>query len=432
MCDSFVALPTTTKDHSVIFAKSADCQINEAHALLHVPHKKHPKGEALRVTHILIPQAEETYEAILSKSFWTYGAEIGINEHGLAIGNEAVYTTLQKDEKADGIIGIDFLRLGLERAKNCQEAIDVISTLLKQFGQGGNCEIGGNSHFDINYLLADPKEAWVLETAGREWAARKVKDIGSISNAFIIGNDWDRSSQENQAEKVDWGTKFGDQDYIPKLGTRERQSRTYGCLAAERGQVTVQTFFNTLRDHGDLKDPSGGDVLKNICAHSGPAPIRQWQATGAMVAHIQGDQKMAWVTGTSGTCLSIFKPVFLGLDLPDIGPLPNERYNPECLWWEHELLHRRAMADFEHLLPEIRADFDLVENEFMAEAESVSRGSDVVKKEFMDYCFYKAQFATRVWIDRLAARKDLHFSDPEIQAMWGTFNSQAGLLGLPA
>ncbi|MDR3578099.1 MAG: C69 family dipeptidase [Anaerolineaceae bacterium] len=432
MCDSFVALHTSTKDKSVILAKSADCQINEAHALLHIPHQKHPKGEAVRVTHILIPQAEETYEVILSKSFWTYGAEIGINEHGLAIGNEAVYTVVQNEEKGDGIIGIDFLRLALERARSCREAIDVIGALLKQFGQGGNCEIGGNSHFDINYLLADPSEAWVLETAGREWAARQVKEIGSISNAFIIGQDWDRSSLEGQPERVDWGSKYGDREYIPKLGTRERQSTTFGCLAAVPGQATVQTFFNTLRDHGELTDPSAGEVLKNICAHTGPSPIRQWQATGAMVAHIRGDDKMAWVTGTSGTCLSIFKPVFLGMPLPDIGPSPTEHFNPQCMWWEHELLHRRAMADFEHILPEIRAEFDQLESEFLAESESVRCASVLVKKEFMDYCFQRARYATRVWIDRLETRKDLHFKRPEIQAMWNSFNSQAGLLGMPA
>src|SRR5215207_9858670 len=107
MCDSFVALPPSTINKTVIFGKSADCQINEAHALVHLPHRSHLPGEALRATHRVIPQAAETYEVILSKSFWTWGAEIGVNEYGVSIGNEAVFTTLQKQETAEGLMVID-------------------------------------------------------------------------------------------------------------------------------------------------------------------------------------------------------------------------------------------------------------------------------------------------------------------------------------
>ena len=38
MCDSFVALPPATAGKSVIMAKSADCLVNEAHALVRLPH----------------------------------------------------------------------------------------------------------------------------------------------------------------------------------------------------------------------------------------------------------------------------------------------------------------------------------------------------------------------------------------------------------
>ena len=36
----------------------------------------------LRTTHLVIPQARETHEVIIDKSFWTWGGEIGVNEHG--------------------------------------------------------------------------------------------------------------------------------------------------------------------------------------------------------------------------------------------------------------------------------------------------------------------------------------------------------------
>jgi secernin len=431
MCDTFVALESATADRSVILAKSADCQINEAHALFHLPRQKHVSGESIKTTYALIPQAPETYEVILSKSFWTYGAEIGINEYGLAIGNEAVFTTLQNEEKTDGIIGIDFLRLALERSTNCRQAIDLIGSLLEAYGQGGNCELEGYMHFDINYLMADPKEAWILETAGRKWAARQVDSLGSISNAFILEKDWDLCSVPAAPEKINWAEMYGDAEFIPKLGARERQCSSYNQLAAARGKVTVKTMFDILRDHGDKTDPVEGDALTVICAHAGPPEYRLWQATGAMVARLDGEDIMGWFTGTSGTCLSIFKPIFMGVDLPDIGPVPVERYDPKSLWWKHERLHRRAMADFETLMPEIRSDFDQVEAGFLAEASSVLHASPHLKREFTEYCFRKADYETSKWIEHLE-KMDLKFKDPAVREMWKKYNAMAALSGMPA
>ena len=38
----------------------------------------------------------------------------------MAIGNEAVFTTLQEDEKSEGSMVIDMLRIGLERGKTAR------------------------------------------------------------------------------------------------------------------------------------------------------------------------------------------------------------------------------------------------------------------------------------------------------------------------
>src|SRR3989304_4423254 len=133
MCDPFVALPAYTRGKSMLFAKSPDCEVNEANATVRIPRHKHARGEAVRLTHLVVPQAEETYELLLTKAFWTYGCEIGINEYGLAMGEEAVFTTEMTEEK-DGIIGPDLMRLGLERAKNCREAIDIMTALLEKYG----------------------------------------------------------------------------------------------------------------------------------------------------------------------------------------------------------------------------------------------------------------------------------------------------------
>lgn len=431
MCDTFVALPAHTQDHSMLFAKSADCEVNEANALVRIPGQKHVRGEAVRITHLVIPQAEETFEILLTKAFWTYGCEIGVNEYGLSMGEEAVFTTQMNEEK-DGIIGPDLMRIGLERARDCREAIEIMTGLLEQYGQGGSAELKGNSHFDSSFIMSDLHEAYVLETAGRQWAVKKVEAVASISNMLGIGADWDRCSVATGGEKLDWAGTYALPEVPPTLGSPVRQAVTYNSLAGALGKISVRQIFEIMRHHGPGYHPAQAEAHRNICVHAGPQENRWWQADGVMVTDVGSHGVMAWVTGTSGTCVSIFKPVFLGMDLPDIGPYPTEHFDPRSLWWKHELLHRRAMADFDHLVPEIRADFDQIEAEFLAQAESVKRGTPAEKKDFMDYCFRVSMEATEAWIARLRKRVDLKFTDPAYHAMWAKLNAEAGLTGMPA
>jgi hypothetical protein len=190
-------------------------------------------------------------------------------------------------------------------------------------------------------------------------------------------------------------------------------------------------MFDIMRQHGEGYHPARAEAHRNICVHAGPQENRWWQADGVMVTDAGPDGLIAWATGTSGNCVSIFKPVFLGVDLPDIGPTPTERFNPDSLWWKHELLHRRAMADFDNLVPEIRQDFDALEEAFMAEAETLKKAAQAEKRDFMESCFQRALQATEGWIARLRARPDLAFDDPAYRAMWQKLNAEAGLTGMP-
>jgi secernin len=430
MCDTFVALPETTQQKTMLFAKSADCEVNEANALVRIPHRKHVKGEAVRLTHLVVPQADETYEILLTKAFWTYGCEIGVNEYGLAMGEEAVFTTEMKEEK-DGIIGPDLMRLGLERAKNCQEAIHIMTGLLEQYGQGGSAELKGNSHFDSSYLMADPEEAYLLETAGRRWAVKKVNAIASLSNMLGIHADWDFCSDGATSPKADFASQYALPEVPPTLGSPVRQALTYDSLKSALGQINVKGIFTTMRHHGEGYHPAHAEAHRNICVHAGPQENRWWQADGVMVTDVGAHGVLAWVTATSGNCVSIFKPVFLGMDLPDLGPAPGETFDHRTLWWKHELLHRRAMADFDNLVPEIRHDFDPLEESFLVQAETVKHGTPGEKAEFTEYCFREALKATEVWIAKLQKRRDLRFSDPAYRAMWAKLNAEAGMTGMP-
>lgn len=423
MCDTFAALPNATVTGTTLLAKSADTEVNECQVLERLPARDWPDGAMVRVTHRLIPQARRTHDCLINKSFWLYGAEIGVNEHGLAIGNEAVFTN--DYDEVDGVNLIDLLRIMLERASSAREAIEVTAGLLREFGQGGNCELRGNSHFDGSFILADPEEAWILETAGRNWAAKRVTDVAAISNVLGITDDWDLSSLAAETgPKVDFRARFVDMGPSIESGAPQRLEVSSGWMHEHAGHISLRSMADLLRQCPDDWDPAEGEITTNICMHVGITPQRLWQATGAMIADCGEDGVMAWFTGTSGNDLSVFKPAFPGIDLPDMGPKPKETYDPAAMWWRHEHLHRRVMADWPRLAPEIRAEIETLEDTFFAEAGAIRVAPEAEKRAFMGDCWQQAGDLSEKWIRRLESRP-LSFANPAYGKTWHRLNAAA-------
>ncbi|HSE10308.1 MAG TPA: hypothetical protein VLB29_16725, partial [Nocardioidaceae bacterium] len=188
MCDTMVSL---TED-GVLFAKNSDRDPNEAQVLRWYDGQRHEPGTRLRCTWSEISQVERTHAVLLSRPWWMWGAEMGANEHGVVIGNEAVFTRGAKDPRdkdaTSPLLGMDLVRLGLERGTTAREAVAVIVDLLEEHGQGGSCS---HEHprlsYDNSFIVADPDGAIVLETAGRRWATEQVTGRGrSISNGLTI------------------------------------------------------------------------------------------------------------------------------------------------------------------------------------------------------------------------------------------------------
>lgn len=165
MCDTFVATPSFTGTSSMIFGKNSDREPNEAQALLRVPARS--KESKTFCTYIQVPGAKQTQEVILSKPFQMWGAEMGANESGVVIGNEAVFTKIPFEKKNQGLTGMDLLRLALERSKDAETARETILQFLEKFGQGA---CGGYTnpsfYYHNSFIIADFKSAFVLETAG--------------------------------------------------------------------------------------------------------------------------------------------------------------------------------------------------------------------------------------------------------------------------
>jgi secernin len=185
MCDTIFAPPAGTASRAMLFGKNSDRQRNEAQSVEYFPRRQYPDGASLSCTYIQIPQASLTNAVLLCRPFWIWGAEMGANEFGVVIGNEGLHAqSVAPQGKA--LLGMDLLRLGLERARTAAEAIEVITRLLQHYGQGGNCGHLIPDYYNNGFVVADANEAFILETIGREWLLEKIHDVRSASNVYSI------------------------------------------------------------------------------------------------------------------------------------------------------------------------------------------------------------------------------------------------------
>ena len=342
MCDTLVVV----QPGRVWFAKNSDRGPNEAQLLEWQPHRTHAAGTTLRCTWLEIPEVRETHAVLLSRPYWMWGAEIGANEHGVVIGNEAVFT--KQPYAKVGLTGMDLLRLALERAVTAEAAASVICELLERFGQGGGCghESRGFTYHN-SYLLADPSGAFVLETAGRRWAAERVTGGAySISNGLTLEP---LASEESDRVRT------------RAAGAGVRRACT---LAAAQHAGSALDLAMALRSHG----PGAGDApryrwhnggLNAPCVHAG-GRLASSQTTASWVSELTPGRVRHWATATAAPCTALFKPVRVGEPLA-LGPAPSDRCDAATLWWRHERLHRAALRDPERLLPLFAKERDELE-----------------------------------------------------------------------
>jgi hypothetical protein len=300
VCDTFVALSNSTKDGSIIFAKNSDREPDEPHIGVYIERKIHHE-KTVKCTYIAIEQVPETFACLLFKPSWIWGAEMGVNEHGVVIGNEAVFTN--KISKETSLIGMDYLRLALERSKNATEAVNVIIELLERYGQGGKCGYTKNLRYDNSYLIADFKEAYVLETAGKDWALKRVVDVYSISNSLTIRDDYDNSSLK---QKLDFKSNFENKIFSKIAAGDFRRKKTLDELIKLKGNIDLETMIRISRIHTSSRNIINGSH-KSICMHSWS--LISSETTGSFVVKLLNGNIKVLATLSPRPCSSIYKPL---------------------------------------------------------------------------------------------------------------------------
>jgi secernin len=399
MCDTLVALGSGSRGAPTIFAKNSDRLMDEPQLVEWHPARDHERGAVLDCTYLTIPQASRTHAVVLGRPWWMWGAEMGVNEHSVAIGNQAVFAKSPPSE-TPALLGMDLVRLGLERSTSAAEALAVVVELLETHGQGGNCASPGPSYYDNSFIIADPRQAFVLETFGRHWMVEEVRDVRSISNLFTIAEPSRTSSGlTNWVEASGWSIG-PDNNLSVAVGDAARLvtgplrwARSTDLLRQGLGS-SVPSMMRLLRDHAS-DDPNWRpcSARGQICAHADDSEPRG-QTVGSLVAELGAEQAIIWVTASSAACLSIFKPVFP--DMPAPGQ-SNDRFRAIETWWRHDRLHRALLADPSIDLAGLKQERDRLEAALRSRAGRVVGADFETRRQTIAECWLDAEALEASW-----------------------------------
>jgi secernin len=362
MCDTLCA----PGPRGMVFAKNSDRPPGEVQIAWPFG-RRATAGCTLRTQYLSIGDTG-AHATFLSCPTWLWGAEHGVNEHGVAIGNERVSTTHDAAAATPRLIGMDLVRLGLERARSAAEAVDVLTGLLETCGQGGIADASRKVAYDSSFLIADPTQAFVLETAGSDYAVAPFPTGVAISNRITL-EDFDRF-RDLAAD-----TAFAD--------VRLAASRRFLASTGSGGLTSAATAAH-LRDHGTgpwgapgtdgpVHPPPSGVATDgggvSVCMHVRGAVVTTASMIAELPLHLAEGAPLRVSVAAGSPCVSIYVPAF---PRTAAGPPPfvPVELSGEELWHAGATLRQLVEGDPD-ALPVIREALTPVEDELWAEAEDV-------------------------------------------------------------
>jgi secernin len=358
-----------------LFGKNSDRSVGEVQLV--ESHPSRSAGPTLRTQYLTIPDAG-SHALVGSRPSWLWGFEHGVNDHRVAIGNERVFTTLDPTSEPDALIGMDLVRLALERADTAEHAVDVLTDLLARHGQGGVADETTGEPYFSSFLIADPSSAWVVETSGRSWAAKPADDGGAtISNRLALADDWSRASAD-----VLVGARFDDR--LDPASWPAASDRRLECTRpAVTGTARIddpRDLAALLRHHGTRPwgrpgdDPTDVEPLPptklgpnaegfSVCMHV----LGRMVTAASMICELPTDPdeaERAWVA-LGSPCASIYVPVFPPFAVP-------AAFADAATWRRFDRLRARVERDGTQLAA-IRAVLAPLEAELWDHADELCR-----------------------------------------------------------
>ena len=268
-CTNFIVGKKASADGSVICSYNAD-SYGAFMYLYHYPAAKHQPGEMRKIYEWdtnkylgEIPEAPETYNVVGN-----------INEWQVTIG-ETTFGGREEMVDSTGIIDYgSLIYIALQRSKTAREAIQVMTTLVEQYGY---CSEGET------FTICDPNEAWIMEMMGcaadrqvskerTVWVAMRVPDdmICGHANQSRITTFMPAKKQKKGHETVLWSKNVV--SYAKKMGWYNGKDADFSYNAAYAKpdfggrricDARVWQFFNRYADGMDKYVPWAAGLEKD-------------------------------------------------------------------------------------------------------------------------------------------------------------------------
>jgi len=411
-CDTWVALSDATGKEFVLLAKNSDRPAFDSQPLVLHARRTWASDAEICLGRLSIQQVEETYATLGSHPYWCWGYEEGINEYGVAIGNEGIWTKALMEQLVAyrggenpkyGPTGMDLVRLGLERGRTAREALDVMTLLIGEHGQFGSGlptadPLAGG--YDNSFIIADSEEAWILESAGTEWVAKRIEaGTVSISNDLTIRADWDRSSPnlvesarargwwtEDAKGTLDFLVAYGDESPIGQ-GKRDRAlprvETTSRLMDEQAGMITAAWMMRIARDRSSTpavdNDGTASSCVAVLPQAEGQFPVFWWASARPSVScyvpfFVHGAELPAIVSEAGTYSGGVNPPSQVEADAFDEG----------SYWWIFRDLADLATGGVADRTAEVRAVFDPLEAVFAGEVPHVLSEAAMLRADGKD------------------------------------------------
>jgi secernin len=415
-----VALSDVTATHRVVFGKNSDRPAGECQLLYDSRSEDRPTDGVIRGAFVNVPEGPTPLRTLGCRPYWCWGYETGMNEAGVVGGNTAVYTRSfwqSENQRVFGLTGMELLRLGLERGSSAEQVVAVIADLLQQFGQWAPAVLATDPPegcYENAFLIADKSEAWILETTGRRWAARRfTTGTHALSNQLTIRNHWTHGSKDllEFAEKQGWWSladgpldfalAYSDHEHYARQVSHLRWRRAGQLLGDTSGQIDTDVMMACLRDHYEgtfLQGPQFSEYLPDfltLCMHDSPAGFTWGNTATSVVIEIDPDSPSAsaywccYQPPCSGAYLacnidaglpaSLSAPGIAGLRSESPLTTPKDGFRKESLWWRMYRIVDAISKSPVKRRELVRSRFDSIEEKYLARVRLLS-GDEVIDR----------------------------------------------------
>jgi secernin len=446
-----VALPDATTQKCVVFGKNSDRPAGECQVLYDSASEDRPAGQTIHCAFVEVPDAPVPLRTIGCRPYWCWGYETGMNEAGVVGGNTAVYTRSfwqSENQRELGLTGMELLRLGLERGRTAEEVVSSVVTLLQQYGQWAPAVVGKNppeACYENAFLLADKNEAWILETSGRRWAARRfTSGTHALSNQLTIRNRWTSGSVDllQYAQKQGWwhiengpldfAQAYSDHEHYARQVSHIRWSRSCQLLSETAGRIDAAVMMNHLRDHYEgtfLHGPQFSEFLPDfltLCMHDSPAAFTWGNTATSVVVEIDPESPTSspyWCcyqppcsgvyiacTMEGGIPEAVSLPGTAGLLSQSPVEAPKDSFRNESLWWRMYRVVEAVSQSPVKRRERARSLFDPIEKRYLTRVPSPGSATAKEHSARMQHCIEEQMAAVDEALNQLEREWALHDS----------------------